>query len=70
MKSNVYGRITSRIVAQLEQGVRPWLKPWNAEHAAGRITRPLRFNGQPYQGINVLMPWVRLLPKASPRRSG
>ena len=26
---------------ELEKGVRPWLKPWNAEHAAGRITRPL-----------------------------
>ena len=27
------------------------VKPWNAEHAAGRITRPLRANGIPYQGI-------------------
>ena len=33
-------------------------KPWNAEHAAGRITRPLRFNGIPYRGINVLMLWA------------
>lgn len=57
MKTDVHERITSRIVAELEQGVRPWLKPWNAEHAAGRITRPLRFNGLPYQGINVLMLW-------------
>jgi len=37
--------------------VRTWLKPWNAEHAAGRITRPLRHNGQPYRGINVVMLW-------------
>jgi antirestriction protein ArdC len=50
-------------VAELEQGVRPWLKPWNAEHAAGRITRPLRFNGQPYQGINVLMLWGESVAK-------
>jgi antirestriction protein ArdC len=41
----------------LEKGVRPWLKPWNAEHTAGRITRSLRFNGIPYLGINVLMLW-------------
>jgi antirestriction protein ArdC len=33
------------------------MKPWNAEHAAGRITRPLRHNGLPYQGINVVMLW-------------
>ena len=51
------------IVADLEQGVRPWLKPWNAEHAAGRITRPLRFNGLPYQGINVLMLWGEAVAK-------
>src|SRR5207249_644753 len=37
---------------------RPWLKPWNAEHMAGKITRPLRFTGQPYKGINVLMLWA------------
>ena len=55
---DVYTRVTNAIVADLEQGVRPWLKPWNAEHAAGRITRPLRAGGQPYKGINVLMLWA------------
>lgn len=56
-RKDVYSRVTDRIIADLEQGVRPWMKPWNAEHAAGRITRPLRHNGQPYNGINVLMLW-------------
>ena len=54
---DVYSRITARIVADLEQGVRPWMKPWHAEHAAGRISRPLRHNGIPYKGINVIMLW-------------
>ncbi len=58
MREDVYTRITNAIVAVLEQGVRPWFKPWNAEHAAGRITRPLRHNGQAYNGINVLMLWA------------
>ena len=49
-RKDVYSRITAQIVADLEKGVRPWVKPWNAEHAAGRITRPLRHNGQPYSG--------------------
>jgi antirestriction protein ArdC len=57
-RKDVYSRITSQIVASLEQGVRPWIRPWNAEHAAGRITRPLRHNGQPYSGINVLALWA------------
>lgn len=58
MKADVYTRITDTILTQLEQGVRPWLKPWHAEHAAGRITRPLRANGIPYRGINVLSLWM------------
>tara|TARA_B100000614_G_scaffold52546_1_gene45268 strand:+ start:19 stop:216 length:198 start_codon:yes stop_codon:yes gene_type:complete len=57
MKTDIYQRVTDRILADLEQGVRPWLKPWNAEHAAGRITRPLRAGGEPYNGINVIMLW-------------
>ena len=57
-KQDLYTRITNRIVAELEKGCRPWLKPWNAEHAAGRITRPLRHNGTPYRGINILNLWM------------
>ena len=63
MRSDVYQRVTDQIVSELEKGVRPWLKPWNAEHAAGRITRPLRGNGVPYQGINVLMLWSAAMEK-------
>jgi antirestriction protein ArdC len=55
---DLYTRVTDRLVADLERGVRPWMKPWNAEHAAGRITRPLRHNGQPYRGINILLLWL------------
>jgi len=58
LKQDIYARITAKIVAALEDGVRPWVRPWNAEHAAGRITRPLRHNGQPYAGINVLSLWA------------
>jgi antirestriction protein ArdC len=57
-KVDIYTRITNRIVSDLEKGTRPWLKPWNAQHAAGRITRPLRHNSTPYRGINVLVLWV------------
>jgi antirestriction protein ArdC len=63
MKTDIYQKITDQIVCELEKGVRPWLKPWNAEHAAGRITRPSRGNGIPYQGINVLMLWSAAMEK-------
>lgn len=62
-RTDVYSRITKKIIANLEQGIRPWMKPWNADHAAGRITRTLRFNGIPYNGINVLMFWSASVAK-------
>ncbi|MGO8867553.1 MAG: ArdC family protein [Alphaproteobacteria bacterium] len=63
MRADVYTRVTDKIVNDLERGVRPWLKPWNTVHAAGRITRPLRANGQAYKGINVLMLWCEASEK-------
>ena len=58
VKQDIYTRITNQIVSHLEKGVKPWVRPWNAEHAAARITRPLRHNGKPYSGINVLSLWA------------
>lgn len=63
MKQDIYERITNHIIAELKKGVRPWMQPWNAGHAAGRITRPLRANGIPYQGINVIMLWSESVTK-------
>lgn len=62
-RGDVYTRITDKIIADLEKGVRPWMKPWSAEHAAGKITRPLRHNGIPYRGINVVMLWSASVAK-------
>lgn len=62
-RADVYASVTSRIIADLEKGVRTWQKPWNAEHAAGRITRPLRHNGVPYRGVNVLLLWGEALAR-------
>lgn len=57
-RTDIYAQVTARIVEDLERGVRPWVKPWNAEHAAGRVSRPLRHSGEPYRGVNVLMLWA------------
>lgn len=57
-RTDIYTRITNSLIAELEQGTRPWLRPWSAEHLAGRITRPLRAGGQPYKGINVIQLWM------------
>ena len=57
MKQDVYQKVTDKIIADLEKGELTWLKPWSASNMDGRITKPLRHNGQTYSGINVLMLW-------------
>jgi antirestriction protein ArdC len=56
-RQDIYSRITASIVEALERGVKPWTQPWNASHAAGHVSRPLRHTGEPYSGINVLTLW-------------
>ena len=62
-RPDLYTRVTARIVEDLQRGVRPWTKPWSAEHLAGRITRPLRSTGQPYSGINVILLWAEAVAR-------
>jgi antirestriction protein ArdC len=52
---DIHKQVTESILEQLEKGVRPWAKSWNAAD----ISRPLRSCGTPYQGINVLQLWAR-----------
>ena len=56
-RSDVYERVTARIVAELEQGTRPWLKPWSAPTDDRMPLLPLRANGTPYRGVNILLLW-------------
>lgn len=57
MKQDVYEKVTAKIIADLEKGELSWIKPWSGGNMEGRIVRPLRHNGIPYSGINVLMLW-------------
>lgn len=62
-RTDIYARVTDRIISDLERGVRPWLRPWNASHTAGGITIPRRHNGTPYRGINILLLWGEMMDK-------
>jgi antirestriction protein ArdC len=52
MRTDVYQKITDRIVAELERGVRPWLKPWSAGNTDGRIHAALaRASLRPFRNV-------------------
>lgn len=51
MSNQIYQSVTDTIIAELEKGAAPWVKPWRADNSADRnIT-----TGKPYQGINRLL---------------
>ena len=56
-KADIYETITNKIVAKLEGGTIPWMKPWGSGNV-GSSSRPLRACGTPYSGINILQLWI------------
>lgn len=56
MKTDVYQKITDQIMGELEKGVRPWLKPWNAEHVLAKTARRM---GRPSCSQKIFPPGSR-----------
>src|ERR1700688_3882558 len=44
-----------RIVAELEKGVKPWVRPWDPEKAGGPQAPFNPVTGKRYHGVNVLI---------------
>ena len=53
MARYIYREVTDTILAQLEKGLRPWETGVEAEKPVP--TLPLRHNGEPYRGTNVVL---------------
>lgn len=60
---DIYTQITNKIISDLEKGVPTWVKPWNTGTLSGRITLPLRHNGQAYRGLNILLLWLAIIER-------
>jgi len=54
-KFNLHQTITNQIVRAIEAGCPPWRKPWTGSTPGACL--PVRHNGEPYRGINVLVLW-------------
>lgn len=50
-------RVTAQIANLLARGVRPWRKSWD-DTLVGPTLLPLRANGTPYRGMNVVALWA------------
>jgi antirestriction protein ArdC len=56
MKRDLYAEVSARIVAQLEAGAAPWVKPWSA--SPGANTPCNAGSNRPYSGCNVVLLWM------------
>jgi antirestriction protein ArdC len=55
VKKDLYTEVSSRIAAQLEAGVTPWIRPWSV--TAGNNLPFNAFSKRRYNGANVVMLW-------------
>lgn len=63
-KESQYERITRSILADLEQGVAPWVKPWRS---GAPVSMPVNaVTARPYSGVNVLTLWDVALRRGYP----
>ncbi len=56
-RQSIYAEVTSRIIAQLEEGRLPWVQPWDSSVCP--CTMPQNaVTGRRYSGINILILWA------------
>ena len=65
-RRDVAADITAKILADLEQGVMPWRKPWDGARTG--LALPRRATGENYRGVNVIILWSAAMERgyASP----
>src|SRR6266481_3973055 len=56
MKRDLYAEVSTRIVAELEAGAAPWVKPWSATPGANTPCNAV--SNRPYSGCNVVLLWM------------
>lgn len=53
--SDLCQKITDKLIVEMEAGATPWRRQWSG---TGRDRIPLRHNGHPYQGMNIMLLWI------------
>jgi antirestriction protein ArdC len=55
-KRDLYSDVTARILAELETGAAPWVKPWSATPGLNHPHNAV--SSRPYSGCNVVLLWM------------
>lgn len=58
----LYEEVTSRIIAELEEGQLPWVRPWDSARCPCMMPRNA-VSGRVYSGINVLILWCEAVER-------
>ncbi|BCH26913.1 ArdC family protein [Mesorhizobium sp. L-8-3] len=63
--ASLYQEITDRIIAELERGTVPWVKPWGSAKADLGLPSNAA-TGRRYSGINILILWGAVIERSYP----
>ena len=55
IRRDLYANVTARILAELERGAAPWIKPW--PQTPGQNVPQNAVGGRPYSGCDVVLLW-------------
>lgn len=66
-RTNLNDDITNRIIAELEEGLLPWVQPWGTAAAKAPLAMPRNAaTSRQYSGINVLILWGAVIQNGFP----
>jgi antirestriction protein ArdC len=56
MNRDLYTEVSCRIIAELDRGALPWIRPWS--HTPGQNVPQNAVTNRPYSGCNVVLLWL------------
>ncbi|MFZ5676705.1 MAG: ArdC family protein [Pseudomonadota bacterium] len=60
-RNDLYREVTEKIIAELEQGTVPWVRPWRSGGEGPSLSLPKNgLTAKTYSGINILLLWEAL----------
>ena len=62
VRGSLYQEVTDRIIAELEAGCVPWVRPWTTSNAGLALPRNAA-TARHYSGINILILWAAVIEK-------